>query len=89
MINALQSIWNLDRNSLHASERQWTPPFDLSFTFFLYSVSCSPQSFDVKMPSFLSHYRISALWWVNDATAGALLKYFAPISVGRVQTPIL
>jgi len=26
---------------------------------------------------------------VNDATAGALLKYFAPISVGRVQTPIL
>jgi len=26
---------------------------------------------------------------VNDDTVGALLKCFAPISVGRVQTPIL
>jgi len=53
----------------------------LSFTSF-FSVSCLPQSFDYTMPSFLSHY------WVNDVTIGALLKWFALISVGRVQTPI-
>jgi len=41
------------------------------------------------MPSFLSHYSIPGLYRVYDAIVGALLKYFAPISVGRVQTPIL
>jgi len=45
--------------------------------------------FDVRMPSFISHYWIPASWWVNDATVGALLKCLAPISVGRVQTHIL
>jgi len=32
----------------------------LTFTFFLL-VSCLPQSFDVKMPSFFSHYWIPVL----------------------------
>jgi len=35
MINAMQSIWNVDRNSLHTAVRQCVPPSDLSFTFFL------------------------------------------------------
>jgi len=56
--------------------RQCTPPLD-----FFFSVSCLPQSFDVRMHSFLSHYWIPVLWWVNDFTVGALLKCFAPISV--------
>jgi len=89
MINALQSIWNLDRNSLHVSVRQCAPPFDLSFTFVFLSVSCLPQSFDVRMPSFLSHYWIPVLWWVYDATVGVLLKCFCSYQSGRVQTPIL
>jgi len=59
------------------------------FYFLIFSVSCLPQSFDVRMPSFISHYWIPPLWWVNDATVGALLKCFAPIVVGRVQTHIL
>jgi len=37
MINALQSISNLDRNSLHASVRQCAPP-DLIFSFSLLAV---------------------------------------------------
>jgi len=83
MINVLQSTWNLDQNSLHASERQCAPPSELSFTFLFFSVSCLPRSVDVRMPSFLSHHWIPVLWWVNDVTVEALLKCFAPISVGR------
>jgi len=59
----------------------------VSLCFF--SVSSLPQSFDVRMPSFLSHYWIPAWWSVNDATVEVLLKCFAPLNIGRVQTPIL
>jgi len=59
----------------------------LIFHFFF--VSCLPQSSYVRMSSFLSHYWIPALWWVNDATVGVLLKCFAPISIGHVQKLIL
>ena len=67
MINVLHSMWNLDRNSLRASERQCSFSFDLPFTFFFFSVSCLPQNFDVRMPSFICHYWIRALRCVNDA----------------------
>ena len=70
MINALQSIWNFDWNSLQPFEHQCALPFDLFFILFFFSVSCLPQSFDIRMPSFFSHYRIPALWWVNDANHG-------------------
>jgi len=33
--------------------------------------------------SFLSHYWITVLWWVNDVAVGVLLKCFAPTSFGR------
>ena len=95
MVNALQSTWNLDRNNLHAYVRQCAHPFDLPFAYL--SFSCSGQSFDVRIPSFLSHSWIPATWWVNNAAVGVLLKVFCvgrwycfpPITVGRVQTPIL
>jgi len=45
MINALQSIQNFDRNRLHACVRQRAPLFDLSFTFFFFSVSCFSSKF--------------------------------------------
>jgi len=51
----------------------------LIFYFLLHlTVSCLPQSFDARMPSFLSRYWIPALWWVsdNDATIGVMLKCF-------------
>jgi len=42
------------------------------------------------MPSFLFLSTGSLYYdWVNDATLGVLLKCFAPLSVGCVQTPIL
>jgi len=53
MANASQSIRDVDRNSLHTSLRQRAPTFDLFLTFFFFSVSCLPQSFDVRMPSFM------------------------------------
>jgi len=50
-------------------------PVRLIFYFLLLlTVSCLPQSFDVRMPSFLSHYSIPVLWWVHDATVGVMLK---------------
>jgi len=58
MINALQSIWKLDRYSLHTPVRQCVPSSDSSFTLFFWSVSCLPQRFDARMPSVLSHYWI-------------------------------
>ena len=67
-INALQSIWNLDWNSLHASVCQCAPSSDLSLTFFFFSVSCLPQ-----IPLFSSHYLIPVLWWVNDTTIPSVL----------------
>jgi len=33
------------------------------------------------MPSFFSHYWIPELWWVYDATVGAMLNFFSPIRV--------
>jgi len=43
MINALQSIWNLDRNSVHAPVPQCR--LHAHFTYLLvFSVSCFPQS---------------------------------------------
>jgi len=66
-------------------------PITLIFYFLLLlTVSCLPQSFDVRMPSFLSHYWIPVLWWVYDATVGAMLKMFSFFySCDHVQTPIL
>jgi len=69
---------------LHVSVRQcavWTPT-RLIFSFLLLTVSCLPQSFDVRMPSLLSHYSIPVLWLVYDATVGVMLKFFfSPIRV--------
>jgi len=55
---------------------------DLYFLLLL-TVSCLPQSFDVRMHSFLSHYWIPVLWWLYDidATIGVTLKMFFPLSV--------
>ena len=72
MVNALQSTWNLDRNNLHAYVRQCAHPFDLSFTYL--SFSCLVQSFDVRMPLFLSHSWIPAFWWVNNTAVGGTVK---------------
>ena len=49
----------------------------------LLRVNCLPQSFDGRMPSFLSlsHYWISVLWWVYDATVAVMLKMFFLLSV--------
>jgi len=56
----------------------------VAFHIFFFSVySCLLQSVMLEMPSFLSHYWIPVLWWVNDATVGALSKCFTHISVGR------
>jgi len=46
---------------LYASVHQCAPQSDLSFTFFFFSISCLPQTFDVREPSFLSHYWIPVL----------------------------
>ena len=56
-------------------------PIRLIFYFLLLStVSCSPQSFDVRMPSFLSHYWIPVLWRVHVATVGVMIKmFFSPV----------
>jgi len=35
------------------------------YFFLLLSVSFLSQSYDVRMPSFLSHYWIPVLWWVG------------------------
>ena len=61
MINALQSILKLDWDSLHAFEHQCALSFHSFFTLFFFSVSCLPQSYDVRMPSFFSHYWIPSL----------------------------
>jgi len=58
-------------------------PIRLIFYFLvLLTVSCSPQSFNVRIPSFLSHYWIPVLCWVYDTTVGVMLKFFvSPIRV--------
>jgi len=59
-------------------------PIRLIFYFLLIlTVSCLLQSFDVRMPSFLSHYWIPVLWWVYDidATIEVMLKIFFLLSV--------
>jgi len=56
-------------------------PLRLIFYFLLLlTVTCLPQSFDVRMLSFLSHYSIPVLWWVYDATVEVILNFF-PIHV--------
>jgi len=74
--------------TVHVSVNQCPSPFDLPFTLFFFSVNCLSQRFVVRMPSFLSYYWIPAVC-VNDATVAVLLKCFALISLGRVQTLIL
>jgi len=57
-------------------------PIRLIIYFFVLAVSCLPQSFDERMPSFLSHYWIPVLWWAYHATVGVMLKvFFFPIRV--------
>jgi len=74
--------------SLHVSVCQFFSPLPF-LPFFLFLLLFTLK-FNVRMPPFLCHNCwIPVLWWANDAVVGALLKYFAPISVGRVQTPIL
>jgi len=50
----------------------------LAYFLLLLTNSCLPQSFDVRMPSFLSHYWIPVLWWMYDidATIGVMLIFF-------------
>jgi len=61
-----------------------------SFYFlFLLTVSCLSQSFDVRMPSFLSHYWIPVLWWVYDVAVAVMLNFFFSYPCDHVQTPIL
>jgi len=63
------------------------------YFFLLLTVSCLPQSFDVRMSSFRWHYCIPVIWWVYDidATIGVMLKMFFFFSYlcDHVQTPIL
>jgi len=54
-------------------------PIRLFYFLLLLTVSCLPQSFNVRMPSFLSHYWVPVLWWVYDATVGVMLNVFSPI----------
>jgi len=44
MLNVLQSIYYLDRNSLHVSVHQCAPNL-VSFTFFFLSLSCFTSKF--------------------------------------------
>jgi len=82
---AFESLGILQIEQLHVSVRQCAPPSDSLFYFLLLlTVSCLglPQSFDVRMPSFLSHYWILVLWWVYDVIVGVMLKiFFSPIRV--------
>jgi len=69
MINALQSMWNLDQNSLHAFVCQWlcASPFDVSFPFYFFSVSGLPQSFDVSLECLHFSHTTGCLhynWWM-------------------------
>jgi len=56
-------------------------PIRLIIYFFVLAVSCLPQSFDERMPSFLSHYWIPVLWWAYHATVAVMLKVFFFLSV--------
>jgi len=61
------------------------------YFFLLLTVSCLPRSFDVRMPSFLSHYWILILWWMYDATVKVMIKmlFFFSYLCDHVQTHIL
>jgi len=53
MINALQNIWNLDSNSLHAPVHQCVLYTTIGLVFYFFLCELLTQIFDVRMPSFL------------------------------------